>query len=78
MTAGRQFTGQCGRCRQEVTFETTGFPYGPLVQPLRHNRVDGTLCAEEPVLFELGPIDVQPMKEPKGLLFDVEYIYGKL
>lgn len=76
MTAGRRLKAVCGRCQQQVEFETTGYPYGPLIVALPHD-LDGKPCLEKPVLFHHELVEVKPMEMPTTLLLDLEYQYGK-
>ena len=76
MTTGRKFNGICARCQQTVVFETTGYPYGPLIQALPHDH-DGKPCREEPVLIHHNLVEVKPMEMPTTSLLDLEYRYGK-
>lgn len=76
MTAGRLFKEQCPRCEQQVDWETTGFLYGPWAMPLKHNKPDGSLCAEKPVLIKHEFVEVKPYDVPITKLLDLEYTYG--
>lgn len=77
MTAGRLFMEHCPRCEQKVQWETTGFAYGPWAMPLKHNKLDGSLCAEKPVLIEHTLVELKPYDMPTTTLLDLEYRYGK-
>jgi hypothetical protein len=76
MTAGRLFKEHCPRCEQQVDWETTGFLYGPWAMPLKHNKPDGSLCAEKPVLIKHEFVEVKPYDVPITKLLDLEYTYS--
>jgi hypothetical protein len=78
VTAGRRFRATCARCKQEVEFVTTGYPYGPLVEAERHDGPDGKLCADPPVLFKTEIVKVEPMKTPTTLLLYLDSVYEKV